>query len=309
MKKIIFLILFFSFFISEHSYSLETFVVFKVNNKIITNIDIDNEYRYLTALSPSLQKIDKKQLINLAKQSIIREKIKEDEILKHFDLSVENKLIDRIIYNFYKKMGMQTENEFKNYLSEHSLDYDDIKKKISIEAAWNDLIYKLFSKRIIIDEEKIKKKIDKLKSSSNELNVYLLSEILFTAENYEDLQKKNKLIKKSIKDVGFNSAANLHSIADSAKLGGKVGWVNESQLNEIIVKEVTKLNINNYTEPITVPGGFLIIKLENKKKEKKDINFDEEFNKQISIETNLQLNQFSEIFFKKIKKNSVINEK
>ncbi len=309
MKKIIFLILFLSIFIDQRSYSVETFVVFKVNNKIITNIDIENEYRYLAALSPSLQKIDKKQLINLAKQSIIREKIKEDEILKHFDLSVENRLIDKIIYNFYKKMGMKTENEFKSYLSEHNLDYDDIKKKISIEAAWNDLIYKLFSKRIVIDEEKIKKKINKLKTSSNELNVYLLSEILFTAENYEDLQKKYDLIKKSIKNVGFDSTANLHSIADSAKLGGKVGWVNESQLNEIIVKEVAKLNINEYTEPITVPGGFLIIKLENKKKEKKDINFDEEFNKQISIESNSQLNQFSEIFFKKIKKNSVISEK
>ena len=92
-------------------------------------------------------------------------------------------------------------------------------------------------------------------------------------------------------------------------MGGNVGWINESQLNETIINEIKGLNINEYTKPITIPGGFLIVKLENKKKEKNNINFDEEFNKLISRETNSQLKQFSEIYFKKVKKNSVIDEK
>ena len=134
-----------------------------------------------------------------------------------------------------------------------------------------------------------------------------MSEILFKAEDYNELQNKYKIIQKSILEIGFNNTANLHSTSESAKLGGKVGWVKESQLNETITKEIAKLSINNHTKPITIPGGFLIVKLDDKKKEKLNINFNEEFNKQISIETNSQLNQFSEIYFNKIKKNSVIS--
>tara|TARA_B100000427_G_scaffold309910_1_gene299307 strand:+ start:4390 stop:5322 length:933 start_codon:yes stop_codon:yes gene_type:complete len=309
--RIIFLIaLIFNFFLNDKVYSKETYVVFKVNNKIITNVDIDNEYKYLTALSPSLSNIAKKQVDELAKDSIIREKIKEEEIIKYFDLyNVENKLIEKIIKEFYLKLGIQNKSEFKNYLLTYDLNYQDVKKKITIEAAWNDLVYKKFSSKIEIDKKEIKSRINKLISNKEERNLYHLSEILFTAEDYNDLQKKYKTIEKNILEIGFDNAANIHSIADTAKLGGKVGWVNESQLNEIIYKEIINLNIKDYTKPITIPGGFLIIRLDDIKKEKKNINFDEEFNKQIAIEKNSQLNQFSEIYFKKIKKNSVISEK
>tara|TARA_Y100000590_G_scaffold470246_1_gene663050 strand:- start:1006 stop:1932 length:927 start_codon:yes stop_codon:yes gene_type:complete len=307
--RFLIIIFFFNIFLSNFVFAMESFVVLKVNNQIITNVDIDDEYRYLITLSPGLQEVEQKKVMNLAKESIIREKIKINELVKHFDLDVENKFIDRIITNFYKKLGMQSKTEFKNYLNKNNLKYEDIKKKISIEAAWNDLIYKKFSKRIEIDEEGIKKKINKIISETEEQNVYKLSEILFTSENYDDLQKKYKVIKNSIIEIGFNNTANIHSISDSAKLGGNVGWINESQLNETIINEIKGLNINEYTKPITIPGGFLIVKLENKKKEKNNINFDEEFNKLISRETNSQLKQFSEIYFKKVKKNSVIDEK
>tara|TARA_Y100000590_G_scaffold467950_1_gene648723 strand:- start:1747 stop:2676 length:930 start_codon:yes stop_codon:yes gene_type:complete len=309
MRFIFCIIIIFNFFINYHAFSKEIYVIMKVNDQIITNVDINNEYRYLIALSPTLQNIDKKKVINLAKDSIIREKIKKNEIVKHFNLEVENKFIEKIIKNFYKKMGIENKEDFKKYLLQYNLDYNDIKEKFTIEAAWNDLIYKKFSSRIEINEEKIKKKINKIISESKEQNIYNLSEILFTVENYNELQTKYKLINKSIEEIGFNNTASIHSISDSAKLGGKVGWVNESQLNETIIKEIKNLTINNYTDPITIPGGFLIVKLDDKKKEKTNINFNEEFNRQVSLETNSQFDQFSEIYFKKIKKNSVISEK
>ena len=184
-----------------------------------------------------------------------------------------------------------------------------IEKKITIEIAWNDLIYKKFGNKLEIDELKIKKKIKKILSNSKEQNIYSISEILFSAENFNEIQKKYKLIEKSILETGFNNSANIHSISDSAKLGGKIGWIYESELNEIVKKEMASLNIGEYTNPITMPGGFLIIMLEDKKKEKIDFNFDEELNKQIANEKNSQLLQFSDTYFKKIKKNSTISEK
>ena len=309
MKYFFFLIIFFNFFCNNYIYSFESYVVLKVNNKIITNVDIDNEYRYLIALNTDLQNIDKKKVMNIAKDSIIREKIKEDELLKYFDLSIKNKYIDRILANFYKKLGMKNEKEFKSYLSKYNLSFDEIKKKIEIEAAWNDLIYKKYVSKLEIDEIKIKNKINELLSKNKEHNVYLISEILFNTESFEEIQKKYKLIEKSILEVGFKNTANLYSVANSGKLGGKVGWINETQLSEIIKKEVSKLKVGEYTKPITIPGGFLIIHLDDKKTQNIYLNFDEEFEKQITYEKNTQLEQYSKIYFKKIKKNSIISEK
>ena len=309
MKYFFFLIIFFNFFCNNYIYSFESYVVLKVNNKIITNVDIDKEYRYLIALNTDLQNIDKKKVMNIAKDSIIREKIKEDELLKYFDLSKENKYIKSILKNFYKKLGMKNEKEFKNYLSKYNLSFDEIKKKIQIEAAWNDLIYKKYVSKLEINKIKIKNNINELLSKNKEHNVYLISEILFNTESFEEIQKKYKLIEKSILEVGFKNTANLYSVANSGKLGGKVGWINETQLSEIIKKEVSKLKVGEYTKPITIPGGFLIIHLDDKKTQNIYLNFDEEFEKQLTYEKNVQLEQYSKIYFKKIKKNSIISEK
>ena len=161
MKNFFLILIFFNFFFNCNVYSNESYVVLKVNSNVITNVDIDNEYRYLVALSPSLQNVNKEAVMKLAKDSIIREKIKEDELSKYYDLNVKNKFIDQIIANFYKRMGMKSINEFKNYLSKYNLDINDIEKKISIEVAWNDVIYKKFRNRLKIDELKIKNKIKK----------------------------------------------------------------------------------------------------------------------------------------------------
>ena len=309
MKYFFFLIIFFNFFNNNYVYSSESYVVIKVNNKIITNVDIDNEYRYLIALNTDLQNIDKKKVMEIAKDSIVREKIKEDELLKYFDLSKENKYIDKILANFYNKLGMNNEKQFKSYLSKYNLSFNDIKKKIGIEAAWNDLIYKKFVSKLEIDEIKIRNKINKLLSKNKDRNVYLISEILFNAESQEDVKKKYKLIEKSILESGFKNTANLYSVSDSAKLGGQVGWISETQLSEIIKKEISKLKVGEYTKSITIPGGFLIMRLDDKKKQSINLNFDEEFEKQITYEKNIQLEQYSKIYFSKIKKNSIISEK
>ena len=308
MKYFFFLIILFSIISNKSIYSSEVYVVSKVNNIIITNVDVENEYRYLIALNNDLKNIDKKKIMKLAKNSIIREKIKETELKNHFDLNQENKYIDRILVNFYKALDLKNEKEFINYLLNYDLLFDEVKKKIVIEAAWNDLIYTKYIDKIQIDEQKIKKKINKLISDKKRQNVYLLSEILYNENNAENNENKYKLIKKSIAEIGFKNTANIHSISDTAKLGGQIGWINESQLSKIIKKKTAKLKIGEYTEPITIPGGILIINLDNIKTQEENLDFDVEFNKQIIFEKNTQLNQFSKIYYNKIRKNSNISE-
>ena len=307
MKYFFFIILICNIFLGKAIYSAESYVVLKVNNNIITNIDIDNEFRYLMALNKDLKNIDKKIISKLAKDSIIREKIKETELMNYFDLNQENKYIDRIMKNFYIKLGLKNEKDFINYLESYKLLYKDVKMKISIEAAWNDLVYKRYSNNIIINEEEIKKNIKKL-INNNKQYAYSLSEILFTSDKSENAENTYQLIKKSISEIGFKNTANIYSESDSSKHGGKIGWINEGQLSELIKKEIVKLKIDEHTRPITVPGGQIILYLNDKRQQERKLNFEEEFKKQILFEKNKQLNQFSKIYFNKIKKNSTISE-
>ncbi len=307
MKYIFYLLILLTLNFSKTN-AVESYVVAKVNNRIVTNLDINLEYRYLTALNKDLKNVEKKRVMMLAKESIIREKIKETELLKYFNLEIESKYMQRILKNFYSKLGIKNEKEFKNYLSDNDLLFEDVYKKIKIEAAWNDLIFNRFSKKIVIDEEKIKQKVKKQISNKKKQNVYLLSEIMFVAKNSEEIKNVYKKIMTSINEIGFKNTANLYSLSDSAKLGGQVGWIEENQLTNIIKDEVKNLKIGDYTKPITIPGGLLILNLDNKKTKKEKVNFEKELNKQINYEKNLQLDQFSKIYYKKITKNSTISE-
>ena len=309
MKYLFFLIIFLNVFFNKTIYSAESYIVLKVNNNIITNVDINTEYQYLIALNKDLKRIDKKKIMKIAKDSIIREKIKESELINYFDLNQPNKHIDQIVKNFYIQLGLKNETEFKNYLSNYNLLFEEVVKKISLEAAWNDLIYNKFSNQMEIDEEKLKKRINNLILNKKKQSSYLVSEILFNSDNNENVENKYELIKKSISEIGFKNSANMHSISDTAKLGGKIGWINESQLSEIIKNKIVKLKIGEYTEPIIIPGGLLIINLDDKKILEENLDFDQEFNKQVNFEKNKQLNKFSKLYFNKIKKNSVISEK
>ena len=303
--KIIFFIFFlFNIFTNIVQASNNVFIVMKVNNEIITNININEEYRYLIALNTDLKSLKKEEIFNLAKNSFLREKIKENELKKYFELNQSSKYIDQTIKNLYSSLNISSEIEFKKYLSVHNLTIEDVKKKLEIEVLWNELIYTKFHKQIDIDEEEIKKKINANKIQKN----YLLSEIFFSGENKEKINEKYNLIKKSISEIGFKNTANIYSLTESAKIGGSIGWIGENQLAKKVVNEINELQVGEFTKPINIPGGVVILKLDKKEDKKISLDFDSELKKLIEYEKNRQLNQFSTVYFNKLKFNTKIEQ-
>jgi len=281
-------------------------IKFQIENEILTNIDLLNEERYLLALNNSLQNIPKNQLREISEDSLIREKIKKIELSKYYDFSRESKYADQLLKDFYKRLNFNNENQLKLYLEKYNLDLENIKEKLKIESLWNELIYKKFNDQVNINEDRLKKK---LMSQKNIINEYSLSEILFEIKNNEKLDSKYELILQNIIDSGFKNAANIFSISNSSKFGGNLGWVNETQLNESLLEQINLLKINQLTKPMQVTNGYLIIKLNDKREKKLKIDFNETLKKMIVEEKNRQLNQFSLIYFNKIKQNIFISEK
>ena len=237
-------------FVQNYLFAIENVkIILKINDEIITNIDVQKEYNYLIALNNDFKEVNKEKALLIAKESIIKEKIKKKEIEKYYDLEEESDYLENVIKNFYKTLGLNNTKEFKKYIEKYGLTYREIKQKIRIETVWNQLIFQKYNEQVKIDLEKLRKKILKQKENQNS---YLLSEILFRSEVNEDVNKKYELIKKSIESVGFKNSANIYSIADTSKVGGKIGWVNENQLTKEIVKKLEKLKINEYSKPINL---------------------------------------------------------
>jgi len=282
-------------------------ILYKINNEIITNIDVENEIKYLIALNNQLEKLDKKKIKKIAQLSIIKEKIKKNELINYFVLDQKNPILKDIVKDFYIKLGMQNEEEFEKYLNNYNLSIKQLKKKIEIETTWNQFVIDKYKGQINIDIERLKKIVNNNQKSQKNKK-YLLSEIIFEKKANESFEKLIKKIKNSISEIGFKNTANTYSLADSSKFGGDIGWIEEINLSKKISKDVKALSIGEITKPIQIGKYFLILKLENIKEEKVTINKDEMLKKLIQSEQNRQLNQYSNILFNKVKINTYIDE-
>ena len=283
------------------------FIVFDVNDQIITNIDIEKESRYLTTLNVQLKKLNPKKILAISKESALREKIKEIELIKYFDLKAKNPLTEKYIKNFYLRLKLTNKIELGNLLNSQGLSMEYVEKKINIELTWNQLIYEKYNRQVSIDVNKLKKQISKNKSTAKK-KIYQLSEIVFEVDSQINLNNKLKNINESIKEIGFKNTANIYSVANSAKFGGEIGWVEEEKLSKKIMKELKKKNISEITLPFQTGGSFLILKIDNIKYEEKIIDEKAQLEKIIQFQTDKQLERFSKIYYNKLKINTSINE-
>ena len=306
LRKVIKLSFIFTLFLQSFALSIENKIMLKINNQIITTIDVYQEANYLKALNPNIQNLDKKKILDIARSSLIREKIKEIELSKYKKNKIDPKYLEQIIQSIYRKIDLENKSEFKKYVKNFGIDIEIIEKKLQIETRWNQLIYKKFFSKLKIDKESIRKNIDANREKSIS---FLLYEIVFSIDKDNQNNEVFNSIEKSILKEGFENAAAIYSISESSKTGGNLGWVNENNINNKILKNVNTLEIGQHTKPILIPGGFLILLLKDKKNVEKKINIEKELVLRIRSLQNQQLNQYSNIYFKKIKKDILINEK
>ena len=291
-KIIIFIYIFFSLTISSLS-KINFEIVMKINNEIITTFDIEQEMNYLLALNPQLDKIKEKELKLIAK--------------KYNDLKIENFQFENYINNFARNLDFSNQDEFINYLKNFNVEIDYLKKKILVENEWKGLIYAKYINSVKINKIELNKKLNDI-SKNKSLLEYNLSEIVFKKENNITLSELIDEIMESIQNVGFENTANIYSITDSSKVGGKIGWVQRNNLSDEINNNLITLDKNSYSKPIQIGSNYLILKINDTRNVPLKINKDKELEKMITIETGKQLDKFSNIFFNKIKLNSKISE-
>ena len=301
---IISLILLLAFY-SNNLLAFENKILLKIDNEIVTTIDIAKEIEYLKTINKEINTLEKNKIIEIAKNSIVRDKIKKISLEKIFEeFKVDEEYLNQLIVNKYRRIVFQDLDSFKKYLNQNNVKYEKIREKMIIDAMWSEFIYAKYKDNIKIDRNKIAEEMTQKKNKN-----YLLSEIIFNGIDKKELETNYNNILKTIKENGFENAALIHSTSQSAENGGKLGWIKEASLSKIILNEISKLKKGDYTSPIKIPGGFIILKINDYKEESISENVEEEINKIIKIKTNEQLNQYSNIYFNKIKKDIVIYER
>ena len=300
-KKIIFffIIFFFQIYLSNSS---EIKIVTKVNNEILTNVDIENESKYLQILNTNLKNLNKNELYSLSKNSLIRQILKKEVVLNHYKLERHAELGEKLLKKNYTALGFENKEKYSNFLKKEGFSIEILKEKLLIDRLWNSFIYEKFKNKIKIDENEIRNKVKNFIDNQKKIYEYNLSEILF-----EYNTEYNQLI-NFIEKYGFEAAASKYSISETSLNGGKIGWIKNNNLNEKLKKQISNLDVGQISKPIEIPNGNLLVKLNQKRELKSKIDIDVEIKKQINFEENRQLNSFSLNFYKKIKQNSIINE-
>ena len=306
IKIIIFLI--FTLTFVQFSYGDTIEIKVKINDEIITNLDIENEKKYLLYLNPKLIELEKSKIEDLARNSLIAEIIKKIELEKFFDFTNNNQLVNKIEKQLIKKREISSVEDFKKILKDKDLNYFIVKEKLLVETLWNKLIYDKYKDNVVINKEKLRENIIIKFNNNKKKFSYNLSEIVLSKDVSVSFDKKLLEINKSIEKVGFENTATIYSISSSSKNGGLIGWINEIQISKKINEKIRKLEVNQITEPIEIQNGYILIKVNKKKQIQQNINIDNELDKLMNKEMNSQLSIFSTILYKKLKKNIEINE-
>ena len=299
-------------FYNQVSFGRDIKILYKINESIITSHDVNKEVNYLISLNQNLKNLNEDEIYQRALQSLIREKIKKDEINKFYEIdydraSKSKKLID-IIANFRLNLGFNTDKEFQDYLYKNNIEINNFKIKFIIEQFWNQLIFDKFASQVNIDKKKIDEKVKKLIKENIEIKSYDLSEIVYSEKSENENSKKFKEIIESIKIIGFKDTALIHSISESSKLGGKIGWVSENQISDKILIELRSINIGEHTNKIITSGGNIILMINDIKVIKEEIDKDKETKKLIASEKNRILNEYSLIYFKEVENKAYVQK-
>ena len=332
-------------------------VIMSVGNEIITNYDLDKEINYLNIITVGqIKELDDQESKKIAIDSLIKDKIKITALSNYNNIIIKDELLNNQIIKTSRNIGFRSLEDFMTFLKFQEYELDEFKKKILLELKWNQLVYQFYKNQIVIDKEKIDKKLKILIAEQKKNVEYLVYEIFIEDAAIKELDKKNeemstehnivieeqngiiietesasynnkkKLIDseksiekvievkikdqitiddliKNIKEKGFENSAIQFSSSPSAQQGGRLGWVSESKLSQLLLKFIKKTKIGSITEPIPISGGILILKVENKRVEENKIDLEKKMKELIDIEKNKQLSNFSTNYFNQVKNN------
>ena len=282
-------------------------IVLTVGSLPITLYDLKQEVKLLSILNPGkLENQSIEDLQSLGIESLTIKKIKEQEIKKNeLDNTEDEEFIEYEISRVLESLNMD-KPALERVFAENQLEISDLKNHISIEIKWNRLVYGMYQNKIKIDEESVNKKVEEYSMKENSYAEYFLLEIIVPVSDSQNPNDVYQKVKSRLLSEKFENVAREISISQTRDAGGEIGWVNEKTIAEIVIKKIKDLNVGEIASPILIPEGIMIIKLNNKREIKNEINKDQLKRKIILNERDKMLTTYSKMYLNKLKSNTMI---
>ena len=282
-------------------------IVLTVGNLPITLYDLKQEVKLLSILNPGkLENQSIEDLQSLGIESLTIKKIKEQEIKKNqLDNTEDEEFVEYEISRVLKSLNMD-KPALERVFAENQLEIADLKNHILIEIKWNRLVYAIYKNKIKIDEESVNKKVEEYSMEKNSYDEYFLSEIIVPVSDSQNPNEVYQKVKSRLLSEKFENVAREISISQTRDAGGEVGWVSEKTIAEIVIKKIEDLNVGEITNPILIPEGIMIIKLNNKREIKNEIDKDQLKRRIILNERDKMLTVYSKMHLNKLKSNAMI---
>lgn len=280
-------------------------IVLKVENQIITNFEIKN--KILSSLLLSGEELNqdnidkyKKEVVNL----LIDNKLKKIEVSKYGIKKNDTKI------NSYLNKISPDILELKKNFSNNNIDFQLYLDEITIEFMWRDLIYKIYSKKIDINESVIDLEIDDYIKNNSDIKELQISEIEIILDNKEQIEKKIIEVTNQIKLEGFENAALKFKNQYSTSLDSDLGWINEKSLSPDIYNILNKMKIGEVTQAIKKQNSVIFLKINDKRISKsKDIDITELKKNLINKKKDEQFDLYSRSHLSKLRNSSLIEYK
>ena len=263
MKSLLIFFFLLSLFFSFEAFSnIKNDIIIRVENEIITNFEIKN--KILSSLIISGLEINQKNISKLKKRAVealVQSKLKKIELSKYKFKDDSLKL-----NQYLKEISSNDLNDLKQKFKENGLDYELFLEDIKIQFKWQTFIYKIYSKKIEVNEENIINELQDVIKDKTNITEFKIAEIEVSQEKNDDLNKKKlSFVKNEIQKNGFENTAINISTSESSINKGNLGWISSKSLSKNIFDALVNLEVGSVSEPIKRQNSFLILKLVDKR--------------------------------------------
>ena len=272
-----------------------------IGNKPITQSDLVDEIKIILILNNEGYSDEKRdKLHELAVKSTVKRTIKKIELERNNYFSFSKEDLQKEITNLASNLYIDVDT-LKNICESNELDFSKIEDQIKTELYWNSLIFEMYKHNLNINQAEIEDQL-KLLQKKEQVEEYLISEIVIENVENDKLDLKIQELKNKIEIEGFENTARELSNSESGLKGGDLGWINENIISEKVKSILMKTPIGNLSSPIMLENGILIFKVRDKRKIDQNVSLEEIKNELINIEKTKILNMHSISHYDKVRR-------
>jgi peptidyl-prolyl cis-trans isomerase SurA len=270
----------------------KNFVVAKINNHIITNLDVTERYNFiLLTIGLKIGSVKQKSaLINQIINKMIDEELITQESEK-LNIKVSAAEIEEVINDLANRQNRSLK-DLKNNLAKKNLSFENYRKQIKTDLLWSKIISEVVRPKVKISNLEIRELLEE-KNIDSKIDKFFIAQIFIEGTNNSSLEVAKKLTEELKKGANFTKLVTEFSTflkKDRFMINsGEIGWVEEGDIDVKIYKAIKSLEKNQYTNPILLADGYYIFKLIDKKTVNltkdadKDYAINAIFNKKIQI--------------------------